>query len=511
MDRNKKLGLWVALAFVLGAIVTVVLTSQLDVTNRVIASSSDKPKVTEADKSASVANSLSQDQENLINQLNGVFIQAAKKVRPSIVTIYSEKIIKMRGYRSPFDLFFGDQFFNGKRPPEKERKYVQRGMGSGVIVKADGIILTNYHVVKGADDIRVKTNDGEEYEAEVVGSDPKTDLAIIRIEKSGLPFATLGDSDELEVGEWVLAIGNPFSEELRYTVTQGIVSAKGRKGLGIAEGRGYENFIQTDAAINPGNSGGALMNLHGEVVGINTAIISPTGGFAGVGFAIPINMASKVMNDLITKGKVVRGWLGVAIQPVDKDMARALNLKANEGVIVSNVTKNSPAEKAGIQPADVIVKFNNEKVKSADQLSFLVADVPPGSAVDVIINRDGERKKLKVTIAEMGGESTPVAPLAARNAEKIGIKVENLTQATASKQNYEIGSGVLITSVDVAKDGYRKGLREGDLIKEINRKKVPSVAEFNKIMRSVKPGHVLLLMVQRGKNNFFVAVEVPKK
>ena len=511
MKRNQKIGLAVGLAFVLGILVTVILTSQFDWTRNVFASGKEEALVSEE----ATPSQLSQSQQDLIEQLNGVFIHAAERVKPSVVTIFSEKVIKMR-YRSPFDFFFGDEFFQQffgepaprRRQPEREQKFVQKGMGSGVIVRSDGIILTNNHVVKGADDIRVKTTDGKVYEAKVVGTDPQTDLAVVKIDAKNLPVAPLGDSDKLKVGEWVLAIGNPFSEQLHHTVTKGIVSAKGRSDLRLAE---YEDFIQTDAPINPGNSGGALINLYGEVVGINTAIVAPSGAFAGIGFAIPINMAKKVMNDLLTKGKVVRGYLGVYIQPVDEDLAKALHLKEPKGALVVEVEKGSPADKAGIKTSDVIVKFNGIEIRDPDHLKLLVADTKPGVEVPVVVNRGGKEKTLKVVLEEREGGTEASAPVAAENiTSKLGLKVSNLTPDLARQYGYEGVKGVLITDVDPTSEAGHKGLREGDLIKEVNRKKVSSVAEFTKILSKAKPGDVVLLLVQRGKNNFFVALEIPK-
>ncbi len=513
MKRNAKIGLGIFLAFLLGAVFTVVLTSQLDITNKVIASHPEQPAISEE----ATPSTLDQSQRDLIQQLNGIFIQAAERVKPSVVTIFSEKVIKMRRYRSPFDFFFGDQFFQEffgqPAPPPKgkkdyeEQKFVEKGMGSGVIVRSDGIILTNYHVVKDADDIRVKTTDGKVYEAKILGSDPQTDLAVVKIEAKDLPVAPLGDSNKLKVGEWVLAIGNPFSEQLHHTVTKGIVSAKGRSDLRLAE---YEDFIQTDAPINPGNSGGALINLYGEVIGINTAIVAPSGAFAGIGFAIPINMAKKVMKDLLTKGKVVRGWLGVYIQPVDEDLAKALKLKENKGALVVEVEDGSPADKAGIKSSDVIVKFNGVEVRDPDHLKLLVADTRPGVKVPVVINRGGKEKTLTVVLGEREGK-TEAAPQVSQITDKLGFKVSNLTPDLARQFGYENVKGVIITDVDPTSEAARKGLRVGDLIKEVNRKKVSNVSEFSKALKEVKPGDVVLFLAQRGKNNFFVALEIPKE
>ena len=498
MLKKRKFGLSLSLIFVFGLFTGIVLTSQLNTTPPLNAST--VKSVLESNIKRNV--DLTPQQKDFISELNGIFIQAAKKIKPSVVTIFSKKIIKTRGYTSPFDQFFRRR----RRQQPEEREFVQKGMGSGVIVDASGLILTNNHVVQGADDISVKTTDGKIYDAEILGADPNTDLAVIKIDVTGLPAASLGDSDKLEVGEWVLAVGNPFSEALHHTVTKGIVSGKGRQDLNLAA---YEDFLQTDAPINPGNSGGALVNLHGEVIGINTAIVAPNGVFAGIGFAIPVNLARRIMNDLISKGRVVRGYLGIGIQPLNSDLAKTLNLKDVKGALVTNVEKGSPADKAGIEASDVILEINSVEIRDDDHLRFVVADIHPGRKVQVVINRDGREKTLSIVLGERiepGQVFTPT--ISSVIEDKLDIEVSDLTPELSSQYGYSENSGVLIVRVGPKVQGSRKDLRAGDLIKEVNRKKVTSVYEFFEIIKNLKKGDRVLFLTQRGSNNFFEALEI---
>lgn len=323
---------------------------------------------------------ISKEAVDILTKNNQAMVEVVAAVKPSVVNISSTKTIRRRGMPSPFfndpffKRFFGDEFRSFEMPKE----YKQSGLGSGVIVDKDGYILTNNHVVKGADEIKVKLSDEREFKGKVIGVDPKTDLAVIKIDSNHLPVIKLGDSDKLQVGETVIAIGNPFG--LSHTVTSGIVSATGRANVGIAD---YEDFIQTDAAINPGNSGGALVNVRGELVGINTAIFSTTGGYQGIGFAIPSNMTKVVMDSLIKKGKVIRGWLGVTIQPLTPDLAKQFNLKDKKGVLVADVVEDSPAEKTGIERGDVIVEFDGKKVDDVTDLRNMVANTLPNEEVPI--------------------------------------------------------------------------------------------------------------------------------
>jgi len=470
---------------------------------------SDKDKAVTLGSSEQVPEELLQ----LQNTSKG-FVMVAKMVRPVVVTISSEKVMKAAEAQrnapgSPFDEFFGDDFF-GKffRVPVPEGEMRQRGIGSGVIVSKDGYILTNYHVVGGADKIRVTLYDEKKFDAKVVGSDPKTDVAVIKIDADNLPVARFGDSRKMEVGEWVLAIGSPFSEQLEQTVTAGIISAKGRSNVGLAE---YEDFIQTDAAINPGNSGGALVNLRGEVIGINTAILSRTGGNQGIGFAIPIEMAKKVMEDLVNKGKVVRGWMGVVIQNIDETMAQALGLDKPRGVVISEITKGSPAEKAGLRRGDVILEFEGKKVDDTVALRNMVVEAKPGSRAEATILRDGKEKKITLELGELPVEETASSETREKAVSEIGIEVETLTPSLASKLGYEGEEGVVVTSVKGGSPAQTGGIAEGDLVKEVNKEKVRSVSEYEKALAKSKPGEAALFLLRRENATLFVALRVPKQ
>ncbi|MGD8718765.1 MAG: DegQ family serine endoprotease [Candidatus Zixiibacteriota bacterium] len=431
------------------------------------------------------------------------FSQVVEEVSPSVVNVRVSKTVRSSGSGyggSPFDFFGESPFGKFFEMPEGGEEYLQEGSGSGVIVSADGYILTNNHVISDADEITVVTADGERYDAEVVGADRRTDLAVIKIEGKGFDAATLGDSDAIEVGEWVLAVGNPF--ELSNTVTAGIISARGRSNVGLAE---YEDFIQTDAAINPGNSGGPLVNLDGEVIGINTAIATRTGGNVGVGFAIPINMAKAVMEQLIDSGKVTRGWLGVMIQPVTSEFADQFDLKSKEGALVSEVTPGSPAEKAGMKHGDVIVAYRGEKIKDTNHLRKLVAATKVGEVSDVKVIRDGSEKTLKVKIGELPDET------AANRGQDgggfgpdIGFDVTSLTPSIRRQLGLdESRGGVVVRDIKQVSDAYRNGLRKGDVIIEINREPVEDVGDYNRIMGGVPAGSdVLLLVITQGHTRY---------
>jgi len=378
------------------------------------------------------------------------------------------------------------------------RGFRQQSLGSGFIIDRDGTILTNNHVVENGQKITVKLQDGREFEAKVVGKDAKTDIAIIKIDAKGdLPVAALGDSDKLEVGEWVVAIGNPFG--LESTVTSGIVSAKGRH---IGAGP-YDNFIQTDASINPGNSGGPLINLRGEVVGINTAIFSQSGGNIGIGFATPINSAKDIIPELKSKGKVTRGWLGVSIQNVTPDIASSLGLERSRGALVADVLKEGPAERAGLKVGDVIVEFDGTEIKDSSDLPAIVARTRPGKQVSVKVLRDKKETNVPVTITELKEEEVVAA---AKEKGDLGLTVQKVTPEIAENLQLGRATGVVITAVESGSAAEEAGLQQGDVIVEVDRKPVRDIPDFRKAVSGAKKGQRILFLVRREGNSLFVAL-----
>ena len=449
---------------------------------------------------------------NQAEELSKKFEKVAEEVSPAVVSIISVKTISVPSQGSPFEgpfdnelrKFFGDDFFKFFFPsPPKGRKYQERGLGSGVIVNSRGIILTNNHVVKDADKIKVSLYNGKNFTATLKGKDPKTDLAVLKINGKNLPYVKLGNSDKIRVGEWVLAIGNPFG--LKSTVTAGIISAKGRSNMGIST---YENFIQTDAAINPGNSGGPLVNLEGKVIGINTAIFTRSGGFMGIGFAIPINMAKFVMKEILEKGKVIRGWLGIVIQPLTEPLAESFGIKGKKGVLVGDVMKNSPAEKAGLKRGDIIVKFAGKDVDTPISLQGKVASEYPGTIVSLEILRKGKPLTLRVKLGEMP-EKSGISEARKESEEKLGMRVGELTPEMASRLGYKGEEGVVILEVSPGSVADMAGLKSGDLIKEINDKEVKSLRDYQKIIEKLlKEKQSIRLLVKRGKYTFFAVLKV---
>jgi serine protease Do len=399
-----------------------------------------------------------------------------------------------REFWEPFERFFG---------PMPRRQQPRRSMGSGFIFDPDGYILTNNHVVESSETITVKTAEGEEHEATLIGRDPKTDIAVLKIEgEEPFPFIAFGDSDELKVGEWVMAIGNPFG--LDFTVTAGIVSAKGRY---IGQGN-YDDFIQTDAAINPGNSGGPLLDLEGRVVGINTSIFSRSGGNIGIGFAIPINLARELIPQLRQSGKVVRGWMGVMIQKVTPDIAESLDLEKPRGALVADVVDGGPAALAGIEVGDVIIEFGGDPVGESTELPLMVARKPIGTTVEVVVVRDGEEKTIDLEIAEMEEEPAQVAQEAS---QAYGLTVQNLTPEIAESLGLDEGAtGVLVSGVEPGSPAAEAGLRRGDVIQELDRKQVDNVEKYLELLAKHREDKSLLLLVRRGETTVFLAIKPPR-
>jgi serine protease Do len=431
------------------------------------------------------------------------FTVLAKDLTPSVVNISTKITVGGGGLPPGFSPPFGNEpfgdFFN-RYFGEMPRSFETQSLGSGFIISQDGYILTNNHVVENASEITVILHNEKTYSAKVIGTDPKTDLALIKIDAKGLPTVRLGDSDKLQVGEWVMAIGNPFG--LAETVTAGIVSAKGRV---IGSGP-YDDFIQTDASINPGNSGGPLFNIRGEVVGINTAIIEQG---QGLGFAIPINIARDLLSQL-KKGEVVRGWLGVVIQEVTPELAQSFGLKQPAGALVSDIEPGSPADKAGIKKGDIILKFNGKEITKMKELPAIVALTPVGETVTVTILRDGKTRDVTLKVAKMPTEGTiggaPRTTPGPGTKSELGLAVEAITPTIAQYLGLPDTDGVIVTAVDPNSFAERAGIMKGDVIRELNRKKVKNLAEFNAEMaNSTKTGRYLFLILRSG-NTIFIAI-----
>lgn len=438
------------------------------------------------------------------------FTEVVKRANPAVVHIRVEQTKQGGGgfhgrefdemFNNPFfERFFGPQF---RRGPE-QRQYKQQGQGSGFIISKEGYILTNNHVVEDADKIRVILSDEREFTAKLIGSDPQSDVALIKINDGGnLPTLPLGDSGNLEVGEWVIAIGNPFG--LSQTVTVGVVSAKGRSSVGINE---YENFIQTDAAINPGNSGGPLLNIRGEVIGINSALFSRTGGYMGIGFAIPINMVKAIQDQLKQSGKVTRGWLGVVIQDVDENLAQSFGLRKAEGILVSEVQPDSPAAAGGVERGDVIMELNGEKLADTADLRNRVALLLPGSTATLSIIREGKEKELAFKIGERPSGPVQAGVEQQRDTlESFGLSFQELTPELAERFGYQDSQGVIVSQVEPGGAAANAGMRPGQLVEEVNRKPVTSVAELQRTMESSGDPNRLLLRVRSGNFSQYVVL-----
>lgn len=441
----------------------------------------------------------------------GSFADLAEKLAPTVVNLYTTQVVKSPGH--PHNFFHGRQdipeffkrffefHFEHDALPQRNQK--RTSLGSGVIITSSGYIITNNHVIENAESINVRLANFEEYDAKVIGRDPKSDLALIKIEtKDDLPYITFGNSNNLRVGDWVMAIGNPFGFE--QTVTAGIVSAKGRT-LGVGP---YENFIQTDASINPGNSGGPLFDMAGKVVGINTAIYSRGGGNIGIGFSIPANMAQHVVEQLKTYGEVTRGWLGVMIQPVTPDLAREFKLDSLIGALVGEVVPDSPADKAGIKPGDVIVKYGGKEVTQMTMLPVMVALTSVNEKTKVTIIRKGKTKHVTVKIAKLQGKAEKLYDTSTTERLKLGLTVQELTPELAESLGIKDSTGILVAGVNPGMPAAEAGLRRGDLILEINRQPVKTLEEYRQIIRTAKQDTSILLLVKRGEHTRFVVIQL---
>lgn len=441
---------------------------------------------------------ISEKSMNVLSKIGEATAEISEAVRPAVVNISTTRTVKVRENINPFfddpflRRFFGDQF----RTP-KERKAAN--LGSGVIIDSGGYILTANHVIHGAEEIRVTLSDKREFKGTIVGTDVMTDIGVIKIDAENLPTIQLGNSDKLRVGETVLAIGSPYG--LSQTVTMGIVSAVGRANVGIAD---YEDFIQTDAAINPGNSGGALVNVKGELVGINTAIFSTSGGYQGIGFAVPINMAKSVMESLIREGKVIRGWLGITIQSLTPELAEQFNIKDERGVLVGDVVEGSPAEKAGLERGDVIIEYDGKKVEEPNQLRNMVANTPPGREVEIKIIRGDQKETKKLVITELPADMQKPSKGEYDNLLN-GVTVNDLTPDIYRSFNIPKKiRGVIIAKIesDSPADAV---LNEGDVIREINRNPITNTKEYENVVSKIKPGQDIMLLIFRGGiSSFFI-------
>jgi serine protease Do len=428
------------------------------------------------------------------------FAAIAKKTMPVVVNISTTSQRSPRfASNDPIEDFFS-RFFGESAPRENN----QRSLGSGILISKDGEILTNYHVVRSADTIKVKLADQSEYEARLLGKDDRTDLALIKVRKSpgNMPFAKLGASSQLDVGDWVMAIGNPFG--LEHTVTAGIVSAKGR----VIGAGPYDNFIQTDASINPGNSGGPLINAVGEVVGVNSAIFSQSGGNVGIGFAIPIDLAKKVVEQLRKNGRVIRGWLGVRAQDVTPAMASSLGLTRNAGdmAVVTEVAESSPAAEAGVKTGDIIVEFNGKPAPKSHDFAGVVADTAPGQKVTLKFIRDKKEQVVSVKIGELTDENDASLQVEARDPE-LGLRVQRITPDAVRRLGLTSAKGVLVVEVQPGSPADQVGIEPADVIREVNQRAVSNVKEFERATRQGRRGDRILLLVQRGDNAVFFAVK----
>jgi serine protease Do len=434
---------------------------------------------------------------------SGSFAKVAEAVSPAVVNINT--FARGGGGRTPIEEFFGDEFLRRFFGGEPERQQQQRSLGSGVIVDPSGIALTNAHVVERATDIEVVTAEGKKHKAKLVGLDKRTDLAVLRLQGGGAPYpaAVLGDSDKIKVGDWVLAIGSPFG--LQQTVTAGIISAKGRS---IGQGP-FDDFLQTDAAINPGNSGGPLVNMSGEVIGINSAILSRSGGNVGIGFSIPSNMAKRIYSELAAKGKITRGWLGVSIQELTPELAKGFGLKEPRGVLIADVVKDSPADRAGLTSGDVLVEFDGKRVDTPQDLQKIVAATAPGKGVPVKVWRDKGEKTLEIKLGETPEETAQLEP-GSKGKSLLGLETRPITPDIQRQLSLRTTDGVIVARVEEESAAAEAGMQRGDVVREVNRQRIRSMQDFERATQGIKPGDRVTMLLQRGPQPLYVAFTVAK-
>ncbi len=452
----------------------------------------------------------------LLDRSAKAFSSVVKKAGPAVVHVGVEKETSANNmgqipsdlFNDPFfERFFGPQFrhprTNPNNPKQDKRTFKQQAAGSGFIIASDGYILTNNHVVDDAGKITVRLADQREFSAKVVGTDPQSDVAIIKIDGKDLPVLPLGNSDKLEVGEWVIAIGSPF--ELSQTVTVGVVSAIGRNRMGITD---YENFIQTDAAINPGNSGGPLLNIRGEAVGMNTAIFSRSGGYMGIGFAIPINMAKNIEQQLRKSGKVARGWLGILIQDINEELAKSFGGKVGGGALISEVTEGSPAQKSGLLQGDIVTAINGEPVSNVADLRNKIAMTPPNTELKLRILRDGQEKEVVASVGEQPADMASMAKKMTGSAlSELGLSLQDLTKEVAEQFGYSKDQGVLIADVVADSPAAELGLQAGMLIEEVNRTRVRNLKELQQALKKANNPKQVLLRIRSGEHSQYVVIQ----
>jgi len=473
----KKIGLIVGLSFLAGAVFFALTFGFLQ------KSADESPRL-----SPVVAQAQSAPQQGGPN-----LVILVKKVKPAVVKVLSESVAQRR---SPF----GDEFFNAPSRPEKVT-----GVGSGFFISADGYIITNNHVVEDAVKVKVITSTDQEYSARIIGKDPKTDLALLKVKGDNFPFVTLGDSNSVEVGEWVLAIGNPFYQDL--SVTAGIISAKGRQ-LGAAQ---YEDFLQTDAAINRGNSGGPLINMEGKVIGINSAIIAPAGGNVGIGFAIPANMANKVVRDLQAKGRVVRGWFGISIRTLTEEEAKDFDIPMS-GALITDITGDSPASRAGLRRNDMIVEINGQRIKTDTDLKRIMADSSPGDIMDLTVYRGSEKLKMKIKVAESPDSTYRVSGTGEENTSlDLGMVLVNNNRNLAREYDLRTAKGILVREVKRGSAAAQSDIKTGDVIFGINRYEINTVNEFRDILAKKAPGSSVFLYINRYGDEFIIKFQLPEE